>query len=355
MRRYRWGLLALIGLVAVSVLVAVVRGGSPGPPFGEAGAPAASELLLPVQDRPTAPELSGVEGWLNSPPLRLPALRGKVVLLDFWTYSCINCVRTFPHLQALQDRYGQRGLVIIGVHSPEFDFEKVRDNVAGAARRLGVTWPVALDPGMSTWRAYGNNVWPAEYLIDQSGRLSYRHLGEGEYGATERAVAGLLSATAPSPGSAGEDAPDTPRTPELYAGSERGKLADGERYGDRDVPTAYADHGPPTERDVIQITGTWSDHGQYILATAPGHVRLSFHAETVLIVAGTESATPAVAGVTVDGRRPASDQRGAGLGADGLTVGRNDLFPLLIAQDPGHHLLDLSVPAGFQLYTFTFG
>jgi len=345
----------LIALVSVSVLITLARTRSLTGPAGPGGSAATSEMILPAQDRPAAPAFAGIEGWLNSDPLSLQKLRGKVVLIDFWTYSCVNCVRTIPHLQALYDKYRERGFVIVGVHSPEFDFEKVRDNVAGAVKRLGVTWPVALDPQMATWNAYNNNVWPAEYLIDQSGRLSYRHLGEGEYAGTEKAVATLLSAPAPSAASGERDPGETPQTPELYAGSERGKLVDGEHYGEGDHPTVYPDTGPPSQRDTIQLTGTWADHGQYVEATAPGHVRLSFHAEKVLIVAGSDNGKPLLAGLTVDGQPVPADQRGTALGPEGVTVARNDLFQLVIAQDPGHHLLDLSVPAGFQLFTFTFG
>jgi thiol-disulfide isomerase/thioredoxin len=352
MKRYRWALLGLVALVSLGILVTAVSNRSS---LSGSGPVATSGDLLPASERPAAPAFATGQGWLNSKPETLSTLRGKVVLVDFWTYSCVNCVRTIPHLRSLYDRYRARGFVIVGVHSPEFDFEKSRDNVASAVRRLGVTWPVALDPQMETWNAYNNNVWPAEYLIDQQGRLSYRNLGEGNYEATEKAVASLLSAPPPTAGPGTDRPPDGSQTPELYAGSARGKLADGEPYGPNDASTVHAERGPPSERDAIQLTGGWADHVQYVASTSPGHVRLSFHAQQVLIVASSDHGTPLTATVTVDGKPVPADQRGAALGADGVTVSRSDLFPLLVAQDPGHHLIDIAVPAGFQLYTFTFG
>jgi thiol-disulfide isomerase/thioredoxin len=124
-----------------------------------------------------APVLAA-DGWINSPPLGSSALKGKVVLYDFWTYSCINCVRTFPYVRAWYDRYRRDGLVVVGVHSPEFDFEKVRSNVVGATKRLHVTWPVALDPDMTIWNAFQNQYWPADYVADRLGQVRYAHFGK---------------------------------------------------------------------------------------------------------------------------------------------------------------------------------
>ena len=133
----------------------------------------------------SVPSVTAAKGWINSPPLTRADLAGKVVLYDFWTYSCINCQRTLPHLKALYDRYKGDGLVIIGVHSPEFDFEKDHDNVARAVEHYGVTWPVALDDDMAIWNAFGNQYWPAEYLTDRQGRLRQVRFGEGDYDSKE--------------------------------------------------------------------------------------------------------------------------------------------------------------------------
>ncbi|MGH3127020.1 MAG: cytochrome c biogenesis protein DipZ, partial [Gaiellaceae bacterium] len=147
-------------------------------------------------ERRGAPEIQGIERWINTPgeaPLTLGALRGRVVLVDFWTYSCINCLRTLPHLKAWDDAYRDAGLTILGVHSPEFAFERVPDNVSDAVDRLGIRYPVALDNEFATWRAYANQYWPAKYLIDRQGHVRFAHFGEGEYGRTEALIRQLLA------------------------------------------------------------------------------------------------------------------------------------------------------------------
>lgn len=145
-------------------------------------------------DYGAAPEFAGIEQWLNSPPLTLAGLRGKVVLLDFWTYSCINCLRTLPHINRWAEQYGPQGLVVVGVHTPEFAFERSRRNLQTAMQRFGVKHAVAQDNRYATWKAYGNQYWPASYLIDARGRIQYQHVGEGHYAQTEAALRALLTA-----------------------------------------------------------------------------------------------------------------------------------------------------------------
>jgi thiol-disulfide isomerase/thioredoxin len=145
------------------------------------------------QDYGAAPEFTGIEQWLNSPPLTLAGLRGKVVLVDFWTYSCINCLRTLPHVNRWAETYGTQGLVVVGVHTPEFPFERSTANVHTAMRRFGVKHPVAQDNRYATWSAYENKYWPATYLIDARGRIRYKHFGEGRYEQTEAAIRNLLA------------------------------------------------------------------------------------------------------------------------------------------------------------------
>jgi thiol-disulfide isomerase/thioredoxin len=347
MNRFRAALLALVVLTLVVVVVAVFRPAMP--PSLSNGASAA---LLPAEERSLAPGFSGINGWINSTPLSIEKLRGRVVLVDFWTFSCVNCVRTLPHLQHLHSTYQRNGFVIVGVHSPEFDFEKVRANVVAAVERLRVTWPVALDTQMATWNAYGNQYWPAEYLIDKQGRIAYVHFGEGDYDTTERAVAALLGVSMAS----GTGATPVPNdiSPELYAGSERGQLVDGETYGSAGQPVTYADTGPPAQRDAIQVTGTWTDEVQYLQADSAGHVRVRFHADSVYVVAGTTNPAAHVS-VTLDNNSVPPRNSAASLTASAFTVTRQDLYSLLVNVTAGYHVLDLVVPAGFQLYTFTFG
>jgi thiol-disulfide isomerase/thioredoxin len=349
MSRYRWALTAVAGVAAFAILLTwVVQSAPPSAATGMGSA-----ALIPADSRSPAAEFTGLDGWINSPPLTVGGLRGKVVLVDFWTFSCVNCVRTIPHLQHLEQAYGGRGLVIVGVHSPEFDFEKLQANVVSAVHRFGVTWPVALDSEMNTWNAYGNQYWPAEYLIDQNGRVAYIHDGEGDYAITESAIASLLGVSTAAT-SAPATANPSGETPELYAGSERGHLADGAMYGPLGQPVNYRDPGAPQESDAIQVTGSWTDRGQYLVASSAGHVRLSFAARDVFLVAGPKSSSAHVT-MSVDGRAVPAGQLGPDVSAAGVDVSSRQLYHLLTGLDGGRHLIDLTVPAGLLLYTFTFG
>ena len=287
-------------------------------------------VIIAAAQRPPAPAFTGLAGWLNSPPLTVAGLRGQVVLIDFWTYSCVNCIRTLPHLQGLQAKYGGKGLTIIGMHSPEFDFEMQQSNVSAAVKRLNVTWPVALDSKMATWNAYSNQYWPAEYLIDQQGRIAYFHAGEGDYDKTERAIVSLLGSGATVAPEA-TPAQDNLQTPELYAGSAR---SDGR----------------------IGLHGSWQDHIQYVESTGPATIQLKFHAREVYIVAEAATAQPLSVTLLLDGKPVPDPERGPDLGSNGsLTVGRSDLFHVLTGTGGSDRTIALSVPAGFRLYTFTFG
>src|SRR4029453_17053761 len=142
----------------------------------------------------TAPNFVGITNWFNSAPLDIANLRGKVVLVDFWTYGCVNCVNTLPHVTALYEKYKDRGLVVVGVHTPEFPFERSAGNVQAALKRHGITYPVAQDNDSKTWNAYRNQYWPAPYIVDRNGRIVFQHAGEGQYEEIERTIAGLLNA-----------------------------------------------------------------------------------------------------------------------------------------------------------------
>jgi thiol-disulfide isomerase/thioredoxin len=157
----------------------------------QTGEPSRVEIKVADANR-TAPEITGITHWLNSAPLKLTDLRGKVVLVDFWTFGCINCVNTLPHLTRLQERYKDKGLVIIGVHSPEFAFERSTANVTAAIKRHGITYPVAQDNNFATWNAYRNRFWPAQYIVDKSGKIVFEHAGEGAYGEIEQTIQRLI-------------------------------------------------------------------------------------------------------------------------------------------------------------------
>ena len=152
-----------------------------------------SSVLRVAEATKTAPEFSGLKNWMNSAPLRMADLRGKVVLVNFWTYGCVNCVNTLPHVVRLQEKYGSKGLVIVGIHTPEFPFEKSADNVQAALKRHGITYAVAQDNESATWNAYGNRYWPAQYIVDQRGKIVLQHDGEGQYDQIDRTIGQLLN------------------------------------------------------------------------------------------------------------------------------------------------------------------
>ena len=154
----------------------------------------AATTIQMAETKATAPEFSGLSNWQNSGPLTIAGLRGKVVLVNFWTYGCVNCVNTLPHVTQLYAKYKDKGLVIVGVHTPEFPFERSASNVQAALRRHGITYPVAQDNNSATWNAWRNQYWPAQYIVDQSGRIVYSHAGEGAYDEIDRTVGKLLNA-----------------------------------------------------------------------------------------------------------------------------------------------------------------
>lgn len=357
MNRYRWALAVAIAAVIAAVgLVAVFQPS----PADQGTASGSKDVLIPVADRQQAPEFTGITGWINSPPLQLGTRHTGATLIDFWTYSCVNCVRTLPGLASLFARYGANGLEIVSVHSPEFDFERNPDNVRQAVSRLRVTWPVALDPDMATWNAWSNQYWPAEYLVDSSDRIAYVHFGEGDEATLEAAVRELIGAPTGTAAGLKENLPGTGISPELYAGGQtsqqhRTPLGDGEVLDPSgavvDLPATAA---PAVQRDAIEVSGPWRDRGDRLESAGPAHVRLRFHARELYVVAGS-SAGPLRVTVSLDGRAVDPGASGPAVGDGSATVAASDLYHLLSALPAGDHVLDLSVPAGFNLYTFTFG
>jgi thiol-disulfide isomerase/thioredoxin len=175
---------ALIGMAVTGAIIPGICGeASPTAPIHTA-----------ARQATTAPDFAGVTNWFNSKPLGIADLRGKVVLVDFWTYGCVNCVNTLPHVTELYAKYKDKGLVVVGVHTPEFQFERSASNVQAALKRHGITYPVAQDNDSRTWNAYNNRYWPAQYIIDQNGKIVFQHEGEGGYDQIDRTVAGLLNA-----------------------------------------------------------------------------------------------------------------------------------------------------------------
>src|ERR671932_492187 len=249
-----------------------------------------------LADYGRAPDFSRIADWLNTPgdrPLSLASLRGKVVLVDFWTYSCINCLRTLPHLEAWDRAYRKDGLVIVGVHTPEFAFEHSLSNVRSATRRLGVRYPVALDNDYGTWNAYSNQYWPAEYLLDRRGHVRHYHFGEGEYDRTEQLIRQLLAperAHLPSTTAIADRTPMAGTKPESYLGYQRL-----DRYAGSGITRdRFATYRFPSSLplDELAYSGSWLVGGERILAGRDARLRLHFHAHDVYLVLGGSGTVP---------------------------------------------------------------
>ena len=306
----------------------------------------------PLQNYGPAPALVAAGGWFNSGPLRLEDLRGKVVLIDFWTYSCVNCVRTLPYLRRWHEAYGAQGLVIVGVHTPEFEFEKSAANVGRAIRELGVTWPVVQDNDYAQWNAYANRYWPAHYLIDAQGRLRYSHFGEGAYEESERVIRSLLReaggavgrpVSGPEPGSAAG-------TPETYLGYGRAR---GFASAVAPVLDRVAEYRPARVpgNGEWSLAGSWTISRDYVVPTAAGALELGFTARDVYLVVEPEAGGGSIR-VQVDGR-PAADTADVKDGV--LEAEGSRLYRLVALREPGPHVLRLEVTGRLRLFAFTFG
>jgi cytochrome c biogenesis protein CcdA/thiol-disulfide isomerase/thioredoxin len=302
---------------------------------------AAPHSNLPVYT--AAPDFAGISHWLNTPgdrPLTIAGLRGKVVLIDFWTYSCINCLRTLPHLRAWYAAYHKDGFDIVGVHTPEFAFEHVLSNVEGAVKRFHVTWPVALDNDYGTWNAWSNQYWPADYLVDRRGDVRAYNFGEGDYGTTESDIRQLLGIDRGRMTNVANLTPTELQTPETYLGPER---LDRSRYvGTRPVPNRAARYrlAQTVPQNAISYGGTWTLSGQ--TATAGEGARLDLHYQSkdvymvlsghgrVVVTRGGKTLPP----IDVDGSR---------------------LYTVVTSNTTTNAVLRFRVPPGVRAYSFTFG
>lgn len=321
---------------------------------------------LPVEGY--APSLDGAVEWLNSKPLTTGELRGKVVLVDFWTYSCINCIRTIPYTKAWAEKYADQGLVVIGVHAPEFAFEKKIDNVKSAIDDFKIGYPVAVDNDYKIWRAFENSYWPAAYLIDAKGQIRYHHFGEGNYGRTEKAIQDLLR-------EAGSEmtasAPVTPDATGVEAGPDLGNIRSGETYLGYEQATNFSSPeglqaDAPQNYSISKpglngwgLSGTWTvGKDQATLDQAGGGITYRFSARDLHLVLGPgDEAKPVRFQVKIDGKSPGPDH-GSDIDADGNgAVTATRLYQLVrqsgtvAARNFEIRFLD----PGVQAYAFTFG
>jgi thiol-disulfide isomerase/thioredoxin len=358
----------VFGIVAIVVAAAAVSTLFSSPsPTQAVGNPSA----LPNYGQ--APDFQGIQAWINSPALHISQLHGRVVLVDFWTYSCINCIRTIPYLNAWYSEYGNNGLVIVGVHTPEFTFEKNYSNVLTAVSNLGIKYPVALDSNYGTWNAFGNQYWPADYVIDANGTIRYKQLGEGDYNGTEAVIRELLqnahygvpSETAYSTVAGTSVDFSQIGTPELYVGyaTARQPIGNAQGFSPGQV-VDYTIQGTPIgtpeealQRNYVYFTGDWYNaNDSMIAAGSNAKVYLLYDAKVVNIVAqGNNSLIT----VSLDGNAPPQAFLGKDLtltgGSASAYVGMARLYNIINGPSYGEHEVVITASPGFRLYTFTFG
>ena len=336
---YGAGLTALEDTAGVREVL-TLRTGDSGPEDGLPG------------DYGPAPPLVATGGWFNSEPLGPEDLRGKVVLVDFWTYSCVNCVRTFPYLRRWHEAYSGQGFLLLGVHTPEFEFEKSAENLGRAIRQLGVTWPVVQDNDYAQWQAYANRFWPAKYLIDAKGRLRYFHFGEGAYEQTEAVIRMLLRETGGLVGKevSGPEPELAAGTPETYLGYGRARGFASAVPPKPDASERYRPARTPGNGE-WNLEGGWTIHREFVVPDSAGSLELGFRARDVFLVVEPEGPGGSIR-VSLDGR-PAPDTQDVRQGL--LEAGSSRLYRLVSLGEAGAHVLRLEVRGRLRLYAFTFG
>ena len=337
-----------------------------GPAMMQAKPPAQSTGDLPVED--ITPSLAGAQQWLNSEPLTIEGLKGKVVLIDFWTYSCINCLRAIPYVRAWAEKYRDHGLVVIGVHAPEFAFERNVDNVKKAVATLGIRYPVAIDNDYKIWRAFDNEYWPAHYFIDADGKVRHHHFGEGDYAESERVIQKLLvdagNRNVPTDivrvnASGAEAASDTAdvNSPETYIGYDRSDRFVSPGGVVQDASHSYAAGEPQLNQ--WSLTGKWTIGDERAQLDEPdGSIIYRFHARDLHLVLGPSAEGEKIRfRIMIDGKPP-GDAHGMDVDSDGNgVVTRQRLYQLVRASGAvTDHTFEIRfLDPGVQAYAFTFG
>ena len=318
-----------------------------------------------------APEFKGITSYINTNGTKLSDLKGKVVLVDFWTYSCINCIRTLPYLVDWNQTYSDKGLVIVGIHSPEFEFEKNIDNVKQAVARFGIKYPVLLDNDHGTWDAFQNSYWPRKYLVDSEGYIRYDHIGEGGYAETENAIKSLLAERSNLQGLEISNlnqtkliVPSAPsvdfnqiKTPELYFGYQYAKAQLGNIEGFNPEKTVnYTIPSSNLDTNVIYLQGLWKNNPDNMELVGPdGKITLVYSAKSVNIVAGGKGEV--TVGEDGKGEQTNNSSKGSDTDPEGkLSIDGQRLYNIADNTNYGNHHIEIDAKGpGFKIYTFTFG
>lgn len=315
-----------------------------------------------------------ISEYINTEPISFDDLKGKVVLVDFWTYSCINCIRTIPHLNEWYNKYSDKGLVIVGIHTPEFEFEKNSDNVKSAVQKFGIKYPVLQDNDKETWKEYENRYWPRKYLIDYEGYIRYDHIGEGAYNETEKVIQTLLTERAVHLGienmsldfqnvDSNSDSITKSqnvdfskiKSPELYFGYAfaRAPLGNQEGFNPGQTVSYYLSENHEIKPNMIYLEGEWKNNPDHMeLHSNDGSVVLKYNSKSVNLVAGGSGNFT----VIQDGKLITNDLSKDSSGDGKFRIDQQRLYNLVTNKDYGEHTIKIDVSGkGFQLYTFTFG
>ena len=355
----------------------------------EPQASAHASIVTPATgNEKTVPEISGIASWINSEPITFEEQRGKVVLVDFWTYTCVNCIRTLPYLKAWHEKYADNGLVIVGVHTPEFDFEKDRDNVIEATEGFGLKWPIAQDNDFKTWRAFDNRYWPAKYLVDKDGLIRYTHFGEGAYEETELWIRGLLeeagvdlsdvsASTIPEPRHAIDlrsTDQETGLTREIYAGFERNRGAllssapyvlHQEYYEEENAEVFYDDPGEH-KNHFLYLQGLWRNDAERLIHAREtegyeDYLALKFSATSVNAVMAPVNGAEYQVRVTLNDKPISPEAAGTDVmfdeeGNGYIVVDSARMYHVVnLAKYESHELKLSSNSPEFSLFAYTFG
>jgi len=312
-----------------------------------------------------APQLVGISGYINTTPEKLEeAMKDKVILYDFWTYSCINCIRTLPYITAWDEKYADQGLLIIGIHSPEFEFEKDFSNVQTAVKQHDIAYPVVQDNEMKTWKEFENKYWPRKYIADSEGYIRYDHIGEGGYAETEKVIQDLLQersqllglnvASAQPLVDLEEHQFTAAQTPELYFGYNfafgRNQFGNSEGF----KPNQIVTYSLPEKltRDHFYLEGQWQNFDDRMkLVSENGKIILPYFAKSVNIVAANESELQ----ILLDGKLVTTENVGIDVQDGMVHISGDRLYNLISSKDAGDHTLTIVAKPGFEIYTFTFG
>lgn len=304
--------------------------------------------VLPASN--PAPDIAGIAQWFNSEPLTMAQLKGKVVLVDFWTYSCINCIRTLPYIEHWYEQYKAQGLVVIGVHSPEFPFESQPANVAKAIKQFGITYPVALDNQFATWMNYHNSYWPSHYLIDRNGQIVESHFGEGNYIETENKIRDLLGMQPTSALNTEVSMTSNGQTPETYLGLDRA-----ERFASRESRLSLQTYSFPAKLELHDwaLQGKWLSQDDFIVSnTTQAQLKLHFKAWKVFLVMGEQDGNPVAISVHLEHGINVSPE----VHNNTLLVNEHRLYELAVANDVADNIITITAGnAPVEMYSFTFG